>query len=131
MYDGYGFLADIFQIFKEEKIDVNIVITSQFEITTTTNEINISKIKRTKEKLSELYQVDIINNCSVVSIISENVLYDKKIDGARSLILENNINPIYISAPSSNNLTWSFVVDNNKSQEIANLLHNYLVVSNC
>lgn len=127
MSEGHGFMADIFSVFKDEKIDVNIVTTSQFEITTTTNEKNISKIERTRQKLLEKYQVDVIINCSIVSIIAENVLHNIKIDNARRLVLEQGIKPIYISVPSSNNLTWSFVVDTSNSQLIANLLHEYLI----
>lgn len=127
MSEGYGFMADIFSVFKEEKIDVGIVTTSQFEITTTTNEKNINKLERTKQKLSEKYQVTIIYNCSTVSIIAENVLHNKKIDTAKRLILKKKIKPIYMSVPSSNNLTWSFVVDKTKSIQIANILHQLLI----
>lgn len=127
MSEGHGFMADIFTVFKQEKIDVNIVITSQFEITTTTNEKSVTKIERTKQRLSEKYQVNVTQDCAIVSIIAENVLYNKKIDKARSLVLQNKIKPIYISVPSSNNLTWSFVVDQSNSQLLANLLHEYFI----
>lgn len=129
MSEGYGFMADIFGVFKDEKIDVSIVTTSQFEVTTTTNEKNAAKIEKTTQKLLEKYQVDVIQNCSIVSIIAENVLHNKKIDIARRLVLQQNIKPIYISVPSSNNLTWSFVVDARNSQKLGNLLHGYFMES--
>lgn len=127
MSEGHGFMADIFGIFGNEKMDVGIVTTSQFEVTATTNEKNIAKIERTKLALAESYQVNVITNCAIVSIIAENVLYNKKIDKARRLVLEKKIKPIHISVPSSNNLTWSFVVDENSSQELASLLHEYFI----
>lgn len=129
MSEGYGFMADIFEVFKEQKIDVGIVTTSQFEITTTTKELNINKLERVKNKLSEKYQVDVIYECSIVSIIADDVLHNSKIDKARRLILKKNIKPIHISVPSSNNLTWSFVVDKSVCNSMANLLHQYLILN--
>ena len=41
MWNNYGFVSDIFKLFSEAKIDINIINTSQFNIATTTNENNI------------------------------------------------------------------------------------------
>ncbi len=135
MSEGYGFMADIFGVFEKEKIDVNIVTSSQFEITTTTNEKNTTKIERARLQLLKghvhdndyKYKVDVIPNCAIVSIIANDVLHNKKIDKARRLVLKNEIKPIHISVPSSNNLAWSFVVDEQNCQLLANILHEYLI----
>lgn len=129
MSEGYGFMADIFGVFKDEKIDVGIVTTSQFEITTTTSEKCNAKIERAKLKLQEKYRVDVIYGCSIVSIIAEDVLHNKKIDRAKKMVLKhsNEIGPIYISVPSSNKLTWSYVVNSENASALANMLHEYLL----
>jgi aspartate kinase len=40
MWNSFGFLNDIFRKFSDNKIDVNIVTTSQFSVSATTNEQN-------------------------------------------------------------------------------------------
>ena len=44
MWNNYGFVNDIFLIFTKFCVDVNIINTSQFTITTTTNDSNLEKL---------------------------------------------------------------------------------------
>lgn len=73
MWKSVGFLNDIFRKFSENKIDVNIVTTSQFSISATTSEQNIYKLSELKQILSESYDVEMINGCTVLSIVERNV----------------------------------------------------------
>jgi aspartate kinase len=130
MSDGFGFMADIFEVFRDQKIDVNIVITSQFEITTTTNEISTEKLRKLESILSNNYNVSVKDNCSIVSIVAENTIHNSKIDACKKHILENEIYPIWISAPSSNRLTWSYVVPTILASKLENILHTNLIEKN-
>jgi len=73
MWCAYGFVSDIFRRFSENHIDINIITTSQFEITTTTNEKNKYLLNKVKQDLSENYDVQINSDCTIISIISMNI----------------------------------------------------------
>ena len=117
MWNSYGFVYDIFKIFSDKKVNVNIITTSQFTISTTTDEKDMSILNDLYEDLKESYEVEMIKERSIVSIVS-NKLNDiiNKID-----ITEFEKDIIHFS---SNNLTISFVIDENKTEDIIKLLHN-------
>ena len=73
MWNSVGFLNDIFRKFSENKIDVNIVTTSQFSISATTSEQNKYKLLELKQILSERYDIEMINDCTVLSIVERNI----------------------------------------------------------
>ena len=130
MFEEYGFMHNIFSVFNDERIVVDIVTTSLCEVTTTTNEKSSIKINRTKQRLAEKYKVELIENCAIVSVIANDVLQNKKIAKVQKKVNSSDIKPMHISVPSSNRLTWSYVVDESKASELANLLHENLLVNN-
>jgi diaminopimelate decarboxylase/aspartate kinase len=73
MWNSFGFLNDIFRKFSENKIDVNIVTTSQFSVSATTSEQNKYKLLELKEILSENYEVSMINDCTVLSVVTREI----------------------------------------------------------
>ena len=44
MWNDYGFVSHIFESFKNNGLDINIITTSQFSVMVTTNEINSFKL---------------------------------------------------------------------------------------
>lgn len=103
MWNSFGFLNDIFREFSENKIDVNIVTTSQFSISATTNEQNKYKLLELEQKLSEKYDITVIHECIVFSIITRNI------KNVINKIQFNNINAEIIHI-SDNNMTINFVL---------------------
>lgn len=103
MWNSFGFLNDIFREFSENKIDVNIVTTSQFSISATTNEQNKYKLLELEQKLSEKYDITVIPECIVFSIITRNI------KNVINKIQFNNINAEIIHI-SDNNMTINFVL---------------------
>ena len=69
MWNNYGFVYDIFKEFSLLNMDVNIITTSQFSITTTTNEKDMSKIIKLEKVLSKKYNVEVFKDCSILSIV--------------------------------------------------------------
>jgi aspartate kinase len=125
MWEGYGFVYDIFKVFNEEKIDVNIITTSQFTISTTTNEKNNFKINNLVNKLREKYSVNIMYDCMIVSVIANNVKHNEQIQKVHNLIsLKESIHMIHYGA---NNLSVSYVVNKNYGLELMETLHYNLI----
>ena len=67
MWNNYGFVFDIFSKFKDYNVDVNIINTSQFDITTTTDDKNIPKLLKLKSELEKDYSVELILDCNCIS----------------------------------------------------------------
>jgi len=103
MWNSVGFLNDIFRKFSENKIDVNIVTTSQFSVSATTNEQNKYKLLELKEILSEKYDVTMIEGCTILSVVTKNI---------KRLLKHSDINIIdaEIIHISDNNMTINFVL---------------------
>jgi aspartate kinase len=126
MWGAVGISKNIFEMFDEEKIDVNIITTSQFTISTTTNEKNQDKLNNVYQKLKNKYIVNVIKNCSIVSVIASDVKHNKSIQQIHSLIMLKK--PFHIIHYGATNLSLSWVVDSDCELELMNLLHSQLII---
>ena len=79
MWNNYGFVYHIFSIFKKYNVDVNIINTSQFNITTTTEDTCLDNLLKVKKCLEEDYSVEMLSNNSLLSVIGENIHHYKNI----------------------------------------------------
>ena len=123
MWNNYGFVYDIFSKFKDFNVDVNIINTSQFDITTTTNDTDYIKLEKLKVVLEQKYNVIITNNCSCISIVGENLKKYDKLDLVMKSLLDFDIK---LTSYSSNDMTISFVVDNDTSSRLLNNIHQII-----
>jgi len=120
MWNNYGFVYDIFRRFSERRIDVNIISTSQFTISTTCEEKDMILIQDLIQDLEEKYTVELINNCSIVSIVTN---YIPEIYNCLNFF---DIKHYLLSIGATNN-SISFVIDEEQSNEIVNKLHKKIV----
>jgi len=118
MWDGYGFVYDIFKRFSDKKVNVNIITTSQFSISTTTDESDMNILNELYEDLTEKYHVEMSNN-SIVSLVTNN-LYDY--DGKIKL---NKVNYQLVHY-SPNNMTISYVVESNITDHVIEHIHDLI-----
>ena len=121
MWNNFGFVFDIFSIFKKYNVDVNIINTSQFNITTTTDDTHIENLLAIKNELSKNYNVELIIDNSIISVISSEIRKYKKI-GNLFEIAQNY--DIILTSYSSNDMTLSWVINSKKSIDFAQNLHN-------
>lgn len=120
MWNNYGFVYDIFSKFKDYNVDVNIINTSQFDITTTTDDSNKIKLLKVKEDLEKYYNVEIITNCTCISLVGENIRKFKKLNCLINAIGNFDIK---LTSYSSNDMSLSFVVEDKLAKELLNTLH--------
>jgi len=121
MWNNYGFVYDIFSTFKNSNIDVNIINTSQFNITTTTEESDVTKLEKIRYTLEDKYQVELGFNNSIVSVVGDNIRLIDNIGQIFKLTRDFNI---ITTSYSSNNMSLSFVIDTKDSVKLAQLLHD-------
>ena len=120
MWNNYGFVFDIFSHFKNYNVDVNIISTSQFNITTTTNDSDIKKLHLLKIELEKIYNVELITDLSVVNIVGHDI---KKNPLISKIFDKIKIYDTYLTGYASNDMTLSFVVNNSDTQDIIECLY--------
>jgi aspartate kinase len=103
MWNSHGFVSNIFRKFSKKNINIDIVTTSQFSITTTTTETNKYKLMEARDELKENYDVEMITDCVILSVVKKNI---------KSII--NKINFLNIQTEmihlSDNNMTLNLVL---------------------
>jgi len=120
MWEGSGFVYDIFKKFSDKKVNVGIITTSQFSISATTDEKDTNILQELLEDLSETYEVEMKQKQSIISIISSSL---------KDVIDKINLNEFdkEIIHFSSNNMTVSFVLDEKQSDNIVKMLHSKVI----
>ena len=120
MWNNYGFVYDIFSHFKKFNVDVNIISTSQFNITTTTEDTCLKKLNKLKFELEKNYQVELISECNLTSIIGNNIKNQKIINKIFDLLKKQDI---ILTSYSSNELSLSLV---HKDKTLIKKLYNII-----
>jgi diaminopimelate decarboxylase/aspartate kinase len=123
MWNNYGFVYDIFSIFKQYNVDVNIINTSQFNITTTTDEINEGKLWSVCEELRKKYQVELNFGNSIVSVVGDNIRITDSIGNIFKLTKKFDI---ITTSYSSNDMSLSFVIKSSDAIKLAQNLHDII-----
>lgn len=124
MWEGDGFVSDIFNAFTQNNISVDIITTSQFSITTTTCEKSNEKINNAYQFLKKKYDVQLECNCDIISIIADDVMNNNEIHNTKFQNLKEKYhNYIRMMHYSSNNFTLSLVVNDDIKDIFSNELH--------
>jgi len=125
MWNNYGFVYDIFSTFKKYNVDVNIINTSQFNITTTTDENQTHNLTEVTEELSSKYDVELDFENTIVSIIGENIRKYKNIGRIFEITQKYDI---ILTSYSSNDMTLSFVIKQNRAYNLCQELHDLIFI---
>ena len=125
MWNNYGFVHDIFKDFSDFGINVNIITTSQFEVSCTTDNISETNFLDLYNKLSKRYQVKVIKNSNMISVVGNNITLNN--DFMEKLFLVIKKYKIHITHYSSNNLSISFMVENEIANDLNNDIHDIIV----
>jgi len=116
MWNSYGFVTKIFKKFSDNKIDVNVITTSPYSICTTTDETNDQSLRNVTNALHTDFQVEVIRNCCIVSVVASNV---KK----TSSLIDFNKFESHIIHFGANNMSLNFVVNDHSKNDIVNYLY--------
>lgn len=132
MWQQAGFLADIFAIFKQHQVSVDLVSTSETNITVSldslTQVISEKQIKNLSRDLSNMCRVNIMSNCSAVSIVGKNVrAILHKIAPAFSIF---ETYKVYLLSQAASDLNLTFVIDDEHCNKVITALHELLITNN-
>lgn len=129
MWSAVGFAANIFSVFGNTGIDIDIITSAEFMVVITTKEQSKVKLNRAQEELDRNYDVNVISDCATISVIADNVNSNSDIRKAHSM-LDHFKHPIHITQNSANNLSLSFVVDSSIGEKLLTFLHRELIERN-
>jgi diaminopimelate decarboxylase/aspartate kinase len=129
MWHEVGFLADAFQIFKAHGMSVDLVSTSETNVTVSldpqANTMDKSAMDALVVALSGLCRAEIIGPCASVSLVGRNIrgiLHE--LGEAFAFFAEQKI---YLVSQAANDLNFTFVVDEDQADRLVEQLHALLI----
>jgi diaminopimelate decarboxylase/aspartate kinase len=129
MWHQVGFLADAFQIFKDHGMSVDLVSTSETNVTVSldpaANTLDNALLGALITDLSRLCRVQVIGPCASVSLVGRNIrAILHQLGGAFEFFEEQKI---YLVSQAANDLNFTFVVDENQGDRLVEQLHELLI----
>jgi diaminopimelate decarboxylase/aspartate kinase len=129
MWHQVGFLADAFAIFKELGLSVDLVSTSETNVTVSldpqANAIDTAILDQLIERLAPLCRAQLIGPCASVSLVGRNIrAILHQLGDALALFEEQRI---YLVSQAANDLNFTFVVDEEQGDRLVDELHDLLV----
>lgn len=128
MWQEVGFLADVFGVFKHNDLSVDLVATSETNVTVTldpiANALDPAVIDRLLRDLNVFCDARAIDSCAVVSLVGRQI---------RSLL--GDLGPafevfdeqqVHLVTQAASDLNFSFVVDEGQAERISRDLHAQL-----
>lgn len=129
MWHEVGFLADVFAIFRELGLSVDLISTSESNVTVTldadVDTLDEDALALLRERLEGHCRVKIINRTAVVCLIGAKIRAILHEIGPALQVFEEH--PIYMVSQSASDLNLSFVVDEDRAPQLANQLHATLI----
>ena len=129
MWHEVGFLADAFQVFKRHGLSVDLVSTSETNVTVSldpaANSLDQKLVDALVQELSELCRVQVLGPCASVSLVGRNIRgILHQLGEAFELFAEQRV---YLLSQAANDLNFSFVVDEAQGDRLVNELHERLI----
>jgi diaminopimelate decarboxylase/aspartate kinase len=129
MWHQVGFLADAFQVFKQHGMSVDLVSTSETNVTVSldplANTLDNAQVEALVADLSQLCRVQVIGPCASVSLVGRNIrAILHQLGGAFEFFEEQKI---HLVSQAANDLNFTFVVDENQGDRLVEQLHELLI----
>lgn len=129
MWHQVGFLADAFQVFKQHGMSVDLVSTSETNVTVSldpaANTLDNTLVAELVADLSRLCRVQVIGPCASVSLVGRNIrAILHQLGGAFEFFEEQKI---HLVSQAANDLNFTFVVDEDQGDRLVQQLHELLI----
>jgi bifunctional diaminopimelate decarboxylase / aspartate kinase len=131
MWHQVGFLADAFQVFKELGLSVDLVSTSETNVTVSldpaANTLDPAALDRLNAALGELCRVEILGPCASLSLLGHNIRGILHELGTAFELFQDQ--KIYLVTQAANDLNFTFVIDEQQGDRLVHQLHERLIQS--
>jgi diaminopimelate decarboxylase/aspartate kinase len=129
MWHQVGFLADAFQVFKKQGLSVDLVSTSETNVTVSldpaANSLDEAALQLLSVGLGELCRVEIIGPCASVSLLGQNIRGILHEMGSAFELFQDQ--KIHLVTQAANDLNFTFVVDEGQGDRLVRQLHERLI----
>ena len=129
MWHQVGFLADAFQVFKRQGLSVDLISTSETNVTVSldpaANTLDAAAIDRLTRALGALCRVSVIGPCASLSLLGHNIRGILHELGAAFEIFQDQ--KIYLVTQAANDLNFAFVIDESQGDRLVQQLHERLI----
>ena len=129
MWHQVGFLADAFQVFKNQGLSVDLISTSETNVTVSldpaANTLDTAAVARLTAELSVLCRVQVLGPCASLSLLGRNlrgILHE--LGAAFELFEDCNI---HLVSQAANDLNFTFVIDESAGDRLVRQLHERLI----
>ncbi|CAM2947326.1 bifunctional aspartate kinase/diaminopimelate decarboxylase [Legionella worsleiensis] len=132
MWQQVGFLADVFAAFKKHGFSVDLLSSSEFNVTLSLD--NNAKmydrpaINTLLSDLNEFGRAKLIEPCSAVSLVGHHIRTVLPHLGPALEVFDAK--QVYLMSLASNDLNLTFVVDESQADKLCQKLHHLLIESN-
>ena len=125
MWQQAGFLSDVFACFKQHNLSIDLVSTSESNVTVTldraTNLFDAKLRDNLVEELGRFCSVRIVDNCALVSLVGRRVhAIWPQLGNALEAFDERRV---YLVSQAANDLNLTFVVDDDQAGKLVGELH--------
>ena len=131
MWHQVGFLADAFQVFKQHGLSVDLVSTSETNVTVSldpgANALDGAALERLTMSLSELCRAEILGPCASLSLLGQNIRGILHELGSAFELFQDQ--KIYLVTQAANDLNFTFVIDESQGDRLVQQLHERLIQS--
>lgn len=129
MWHQVGFLADAFRVFKEHGLSVDLVSTSETNVTVSldpqANTLDAAALEQLAADLSALCRVRLIGPCASLSLLGRNIRgIIHRLGEAFALFEEQKI---HLISQAANDLNFTFVIDEEQGDRLVSQLHELLI----
>ena len=131
MWQQVGFLADLFACFKAHGLSVDMLSTSETNVTASLdpsdNLVSSNVLDALCQDLSQICRVKVITPCSAVTLVGQGMR--SMLDQLTEIWAEFGRERVHLISQSSNDLNLTFVVDDTVAQDLLPTLHDLLIES--
>ena len=129
MWHSVGFLADAFQVFKGHGLSVDLVSTSETNVTVSldpaANTLDQAAVEALVADLARICRVEVIGPCSAVSLVGRRIrAILHQLGDAFELFEEHKI---YLVTQAANDLNLTFVIDEEQGDRLVAKLHDIAI----
>lgn len=132
MWQQVGFLADVFAAFKKHGFSVDLLSSSEFNVTlsldTNAKFYDRPAINALITELNQFGRARLIEPCSAVSLVGHHIRTVLPHLGPALEVFDAK--QVYLMSLASNDLNLTFVVDESQADKLCQKLHHLLIESN-
>ncbi|MBY6203664.1 bifunctional aspartate kinase/diaminopimelate decarboxylase [Halomonas denitrificans] len=129
MWQQVGFLADVFDVFRSHGLSVDLVSTSESNVTVTldpgANPTDAATLERLAADLGRFCSVDVRTDCASVSLVGLGIRTILHRIGPALEVFEQR--RIFLVSQASNDLNLSFVVEARHADRLVQQLHQQII----